>query len=139
MPGSTRFKPGQSGNPLGKAKGTRHRATLAMQALLDGEAEALTRRAVEMAMQGDPGALRLCLERICPPRKDRPVSFALPKLETAADAVKATSAIVGAVAAGELTPMEAGELAKLVDGFRAALTTAELEERLIMLEARTNQ
>jgi hypothetical protein len=63
------------------------------------------------------------------------VSFALPKLETAGDAVKATAAIVEAVSLGDLTPSEAAELAKLVDGFRSALTTAELEERLAKLEA----
>src|SRR5215210_1529888 len=84
----TRFKPGQSGNPAGKAKGTRHRATHAAEALLDGEAEALTRKAVEMALAGD-----LCLDRILPPGRDRRVPFALPTLETAADAVQATAGL----------------------------------------------
>jgi Family of unknown function (DUF5681) len=127
------FRKGQSGNPAGKPKGTRHRTTLAMEALLDGEAELITRKAVEMALTGDATALRLCLERILPVRRDGPVSFVLPKLETGADAVKATAAIVQAVSAGDLTPSEAGELSKLVDGFRFALTTAELEERLAKL------
>ena len=106
-----------------------------MEALLDGEADTITRKAVEMAKGGDMVAIRLCLERIVPARRDRPVSFALPKLETAGDAVKATAAIVEAVSLGDLTPSEAAELAKLVDGFRSALTTAELEERLAKLEA----
>jgi hypothetical protein len=53
------------GNP-GKPKGTRHKATRAALALLDGEAEALTRQAVTMALEGDTTALRLCLERIAP-------------------------------------------------------------------------
>ena len=129
------WQKGQSGNPAGRPKGARHKTTLAMEALLDGEGEALTRKAVEMALTGDATALRLCLERLLPARRDRPVAFALPKLETAADAVKATAAIVEAVSLGELTPSEAGELSKLVDGFRSALTTAELEERLAKLEA----
>jgi Family of unknown function (DUF5681) len=129
------FQKGQSGNPAGRPKGSRHRTTLAMEALLDGEAELITRKAVEMALTGDATALRLCLERLLPARRDRPVAFTLPKLETAADAVKATAAIVEAVSLGELTPSEAGELSKLVEGFRSALTTAELEERLAKLEA----
>ena len=129
------FRKGQSGNPAGKPRSTRHRTTLAMEALLDGEAELITRKAVEMALAGDATFLRLCLERILPVRRERPVSFELPKLERAADAVKATAAIVQAVSAGDLTPSEAGELSKLVDGFRSALTTAELEERLTKLEA----
>ncbi len=70
-----RFKPGQYGNPAGKPKGTRHRTTMAIEALLDGEAEALSRKAIEMALAGDGVALRLCLERLLPARRDRPVSF----------------------------------------------------------------
>ena len=49
---------GQSGNPAGKPKGARHRATLAAETLLDGEAEALTRKAIALALAGDPIALR---------------------------------------------------------------------------------
>jgi len=66
------FKPGQSGNPRGKPKGARHKATLAALELLDGEAEALTRKAVDLALEGDTTALRLCLERIAPPARMRP-------------------------------------------------------------------
>ena len=60
------------GNP-GKPTGTRHRATRAVAELLDGESGALTRKALEMALAGDTTALRLCLERIAPPRRDSPV------------------------------------------------------------------
>ena len=69
------FKPGQSGNSKGKPKGARHKTTLAVSELLDGEAEVLTRKAIELAMDGDTVALRLCLERIAPRRTDSPVSF----------------------------------------------------------------
>src|SRR5262245_2183572 len=72
------FQSGQSGNPAGKPKGTRNRTTLAVEALLDGEAETLTRKAIELAKAGDLAALRVCLDRIAPPRKDRPVLFELP-------------------------------------------------------------
>jgi hypothetical protein len=64
---------GQSGNPSGRPPGARHKATVAAEALLDGEAEGLTRKALEMALDGDTVALRLCLERILPPRRERPV------------------------------------------------------------------
>jgi hypothetical protein len=69
--------PGQSGNPAGKPKGTRNRATVAAEALLEGEAEMLTRKAIELGLSGDTTALRLCLERLMPPRKDRSISFSL--------------------------------------------------------------
>ena len=61
------------GNRLGRGRpqGSRNKATLAIEALLDGESDKLTRKAVDLAMKGDTTALRLCLERLCPPRKDR--------------------------------------------------------------------
>ena len=128
------FQPGQSGNPAGKPKGTRHKTTLACEALLDGEAEAITRKAIDAAKSGDLVAIRLCMDRFIAPRKDRAVPFALPQLETAADAVRATAAIVSAVAEGELTPSEAGELSKVVEGFTKTLTAVDFEERLTKLE-----
>src|SRR5689334_561466 len=111
----SRFQPGQSGNPKGKPKGARHKTTLAVERLLDADAKNLTKKAFELAKAGDLTALRLCLERICPPRKDRPVPFEMPKLEAPADALRAATAIVSAVALGELSPGEAGELAKVVE------------------------
>jgi hypothetical protein len=128
------FKPGHSGNPDGRPKGARNRATVAAERLLDGEAEALTRKAIELAKDGDTAALRLCIERILPPRKDRPVSFDMPRIETVADSVKAAAAIATAVADRELTPMEAAELSKVVDGYTRAVETADLAIRLTRLE-----
>jgi len=125
------FGPGNSGKP----KGTRHKATQAALALLDGEAEALTRQAVTLALGGDTTALRLCLERIAPPRRDAPVTFDLPPMETARDAAKAAGAVLGAVADGDLTPTEGAHIMALVEGFRRTLETTELEARLAALEA----
>ena len=88
-----------------------------------------------MALDGDTVALRICLDRLAPPRRDRPVPFALPGLDAASDAVSATAALIEAVAAGELTPSEAGELSKLVEAFTKAKHTHELEERISRLEA----
>ncbi len=72
-----RGRPFAPGNP-GKPKGTRNRSTLAAEALLEGEAAALTRKAVDIAKGGDVAALGLCIERLVPPREDRPVRFSLP-------------------------------------------------------------
>jgi hypothetical protein len=135
---NTRGKPFQPGN-TGKPRGARNRTTLALEALLDGEAEAITRQAVKMALEGDTTAMRLVLERILPPRKDRPVRFKMPKLETAADAVKATAALAEAVASGDLTPTEAGELSKLVDGFTKAVEQHDIQRRLDKIEAALEQ
>ena len=118
----------------GKPKGTRHKATQAVLALLDGEAEALTRQAVTMALDGDGAALRLCLERIAPPRRDAPVQFDLPRMETARDAAKAAGAVLEAVAEGDLTPTEGAHIMALVETYRRTLETSELEARVAALE-----
>ena len=122
-----------AGNP-GKPRGTRHKATRAALALLDGEAEALTRQAVTMALEGDGAALRLCLERIAPPRKDAPVAFTLPPMQSAADAAKAAGAVLDAVADGDLTPTEGAHIMGLVETYRRTLETSELEARVAALE-----
>ena len=121
------------GNP-GRPKGSRHKVTLAIECLLEGEAETLTRKCVEMAMAGDTTAMKLCLERILPARKDRPVQLQIPEIEGVQDLAKATMALLQAVAAGELTPAEAGEVAKLVEVHRRTVETADLEERVRRLE-----
>jgi hypothetical protein len=129
----TRGKPFQAGNP-GRPKGARHKTTLAIEALLDGEAEELTRVAIKKAKGGDMIALRLCLDRLAPARKDRHVSFELPKIEQAADAAKASAAIVKAVADGEITPSEASELTRVLESYSRILEVADHEERLKRLE-----
>jgi Family of unknown function (DUF5681) len=129
-----RFRKGQSGNPSGRPRGARNKATLAVEALLDGEAKSLTRKAIERALEGDTTALRLCLDRLLPPRKDRPVPFAMPAIEAAADAAKATGAIMAAVASGELAPAEASEIARLVEVYGKTLELSEFEARLRALE-----
>jgi hypothetical protein len=129
---SGRFGPGNSGKP----KGTRHRTTQAVEALLDGEAEALTRKAVELALDGDTVALRLCLERIAPPRREAPVTVEVPEIQTAGDLPKAIAVLLQAAGRGDLTPGEAGRLAALVGEAGKALELHDIEVRLQRLEVR---
>ena len=132
----SRWAKGVSGNPAGKPKGTRHRATVAVQALLDGEAEALTRKCIELAKEGDTTALRLCMERLAPAMKSRAVNLTLPVAETAADILKAQSATIQAMAAGDITPDEAATVATVLDAKRKAIETVELERRVSEIERR---
>ena len=108
---------------------------MAAEALLDGEAETITRTAIDLAKSGDTTALRLCLERVCPPRRDRPVAFTMPAIESIADLTKASAALLQAVASGELTPSEAAELGKLVEAHVKAIEAIEFQQRLEYLEA----
>jgi hypothetical protein len=129
------FEKGQSGNPLGRPPGARNRATIITEALLQGEIEELTRVAIERAKAGDVAALRMCLDRAAPPSKRRPIAVELPPLTSAADAASALAAITAAVAAGELTPAEAGELFRLVEGYARMFEVATFAQSLAWLKA----
>jgi hypothetical protein len=127
------FHKGESGNPAGRPRGSRNRTTVLMQSLLEANAEAIARKAIDLATGGDLTAIRICFDRLVA-RKHEPVDFDLPRLDTAADTVTAASTIVAAVAAGELTPSEAADIAKAVDIYVRALATQQFEERLAKLE-----
>ena len=115
----------------GRPKGSRNKATIAIESLLQGQAEALTQTAVTKALD----ALRLCMERIAPAPKDQPVSFSLPKMHNALDASEAAGNVLTAVSEGELTPIEATRVMGLIDSYRRTLELTEIEQRLQALEA----
>jgi hypothetical protein len=129
------FRKGRSGNPAGKPKGARHRATTAIQLLLEGEAEALTRKCIDLAKAGDVPALRLCMERLAPAMKSRAVQLPMPPIDTADDVLKAQAATIGAMAAGKITPDEAATIAGVLEIKRKAIETADIERRLTAVEA----
>lgn len=123
------------GNRLGGSKvGSRHKTTRAIEALLEGQHEALTQKAVDKALEGDVTALRLCLDRLAPPRKDAPISIELPPVRSAADAVEASAAVLDAVAAGEITPDEAARVMALLTAHKAIVEAGDHEARIAALE-----
>ena len=126
------FAAGNTGRP----KGSRNKATLAIESLLQGQADALTQTAVAMALEGDSVALRLCMERIAPAPKDQPVSFSLPTMHSALDASGAAGSVLTAVSDGELTPIEATRVMGRIDSYRRTLEMTEIEQRLQALEQR---
>jgi hypothetical protein len=128
------FEPGHPGGP-GRPVGSRNRASLAADALLDGEAEELTRKCIELAKTGDTTALRLCMERIAPVRKGRPVNVNLPPIATAEDVLGAIGATIEAMSQGDLTPDEASVIAGVLEIKRKAIETVDLEARLSAVEA----
>jgi hypothetical protein len=128
------FLPGQSGNPAGRPAGRRNATTLAVEALLDGEAEAITRRAIEAALTGDMAAVRLVLDRVAPIRKSRPLQIDLPDVADARGVAQAQAAVVASVAGGEIAPDEGMALSGLLEARRKALETEELEARVRRLE-----
>jgi hypothetical protein len=128
------FRPGQSGNPSGRPRGSRNATTLALESLLDGQAKALTQKAVDLALSGDLIALRICLDRILPIRKNRPIEFVMPAIESIADAPRAISSITAAVARGEITVTDAADVSRLVETYVRAIEASDLDKRLRTLE-----
>src|SRR5438874_7423058 len=135
LPRGRPFPKGVSGNLAGKRPGTRNRATIIAEEMLDCETRPLLRGAIEDAKDGDRVMSRFCIARIIPPRRERPVRFELPPIRSAADLQIAMTAVLEAVARGEITVGEAYELAQTVDTFIRAIDAADIERRLQQLEA----
>jgi hypothetical protein len=107
---------------------------MAALAIMEADAETISRKAVELALGGDLTAIRIVLDRLVAPRRDRPVEIALPKIVTASDLVAAASAIVEAIEEGAVTPSEAAALSTALSGVAKAVETYELADRLAKLE-----
>lgn len=134
IPGA--WRKGESGNVKGRPPGARNRSTVAAETLLDGQSKALTQVCIDRALGGDSVALRLCLERILPPRKDRPIRVVLPPIGKAADVPHVLASVLALVGNGELTPDEGVRLAQVIEQVRKAIETSELEQRIATLEQR---
>lgn len=120
---------GQSGNSKGRPVGARNQATVVAEMLLDGEAEALTRKAIEAALAGNVIALRLCLERILPPRRERPLAFRLSPKPS-----QVYQVLIKGLSSGKLLPAEASAIVGVLDAERKAKEAIEFEERLVAIE-----
>lgn len=129
-----RFTKGHSGNPIGRPAGLRNRATLVVEALLESEAQALTRKALDLALEGDTTALRLCLDRVVAPRRERAVAFHMPPIAGPGDLGSAMAALAAAATQGLITPSEAAQLAQVVETYIRAVAASDFDRRLSAME-----
>jgi hypothetical protein len=110
--------------------------SLLVESLIEARAEDIANVALRNAIEGgDPVLLRALLDRLAPPRKERPVTVDLPPLTNPTDAPRIAAALLERAASGELTPTEAQGLAALLEGYRKQTELASFEERLAALEA----
>jgi hypothetical protein len=124
-----RFVPGQSGNPAGKAPGTRNRATMLRAALDSDEGPAMARIVIDKALAGDVVTAKFCLDRLEPKPRSRAIEIDLPAGARARDLVAVFDETVRAMAAGEITPDEAVQVTRVLDGRRKAIEAAWWEDR----------
>jgi len=129
-----RFGAGNTIGAAGRPKGSRNQSSLAAEKLLNGQAEALSQKVIEIALAGDTVALRLCLERILPPRRDRVVEVELPRITSAVEALDAMTCLVECVANGQLSASEADGLASLIERRAKLAELSDIEQRLSALE-----
>jgi len=127
------FQPGHSGNPAGKPKGARDKRT-ALRKLLEPHSERLIQKAVDMALEGDTTALRLCLERIVPALRsqDMPVNLGSLKGSLSEQAGQINQAMAG----GRITPADASSVLSALTSQAKIQEFDELEKRIAKLEAR---
>src|SRR6266478_1019618 len=123
------WQPGVSGNPEGRPKGSRNKTTMAAMALLEGEAEMLTQRAIDAARDGNISALKLVLDRIIPPRRRPIVQVDLDKLDDFQDAAETHRRVIQAALDGGLSLDEAESLSKLIMEHMQATDLGEYEWR----------
>jgi len=124
------FQPGQSGNPAGRPPGSRNKKTLALEAAFDDRAEEILDDVIARAKDGEKTAMRLCMERILAPKRERPVAIVLPPIETPADARKALAVVTAELGEGTITIGEAAKLIALVDRMvRMIERVANLEQK----------
>ena len=130
----SRWRKGTSGNPAGRPRGARNKATMEAQALLEGEVGPLTRKAIGAALEGDVAALRLCLQRISPAPRARPINLDLPPIESPEDLVLAYRIMVEATCDGTITPEEAESLANVLESQLRVFEAVDLEKRVARVE-----
>jgi hypothetical protein len=126
---SGRFAAGMSGNPAGKRKGTRNRATMMAMLLRVDESGAITRAIIDRALAGDMVAARFCLQQILPKKRGREIELDLPECHDLDGIVAAFGVTVAAMAVGEITPDEALTVSKVLDRRRRALEARARQEK----------
>lgn len=132
-----RGKPFEPGNKIGRGRprGSRNRSTLLAQELLNSYSDRLIRKCILMAMNGDPTAMRLCMDRILPPRRELPVKIGKLPTRTAEELFKASETLTQKVTAGELTPGQGQAFAELLARRGEVIVTHDIDQRVRAIEA----
>jgi hypothetical protein len=122
-----RFIPGQSGNPRGKAPGTRNRAIPLRELMEEGEDRDIVRLVLDKAKGGDAVAARFVVGHLCPRPRSRSVEIELADGLPAHNVVAAHDAVLRALFAGEIAPDEAEAVTRVLDARSRAIAAWQQE------------
>ena len=134
-----KFVKGKSGNPLGRQKGSKNAATIIAENLLQGSAEDVTNKAVELALAGDTTAIKIILDRITPPMKEQKIELSLPQIQTSSDLILLQAHIIQNVAEGKLTPTQGQIMTNMALKLRESFEVEKLESRIKELESHVRE
>ena len=130
------FQPGVSGNPLGRPSGIKSKRTLLVEQLFEGDALAVGKKALKMALAGNEVCIILILDRVAPAPRGRRVRFALPQVSSSDDLVAVVNSILRATSEAVISIEEAASLTAAVESGARIVEVAQLAERVAALEAR---
>jgi len=131
MTEDTKFKPGESGNPDGRPKGSKDKRTQYREMFQD-EAENLIKKAVEMAKDGDSLMMRLCIDRIVSPYRGIDQKVKLDDLT--GTLTEKGEKIIEAMGVGVIAPSDAAKMLQALAAQARIIELDELEERISKLE-----
>lgn len=124
------FQPGNAGRP----PGSKNKTTQILEQLVNGQAEQMMLKAIELANGGDVACLRMMLDRVSPARKGQPINVDLPPIKTSQDVLAVIPLLWTAIADGRLTPDEVGAMSLFAERSMAAIALNGLATRLEVLE-----
>ena len=130
---AAKWKPGQSGNPRGRKRGTGEVGKL-RESIAEHVPEIIA-KLVEQAKGGDAGAARLLLERVLPPIKASELAVAIP-LAAGASLADQGRAVLDAAGAGALAPGQAAQLLTGLGALAKLIEADELDARIAALEGK---
>ena len=132
--GNGQWKKGSSGNPAGRPRGSRNRAAIIMEQLLDGQIEQLVQKLVASALEGNMQAMGICVERVLPRCKERTIDFDIPPVVGYDDILRAACTILEGIARGDITPTEGEKLSNVLKLSLESRVAVDLECRLTEVE-----
>lgn len=128
------FEKGKSGNPAGRPKGIKDKR-VEMRALLEPYAPSLIEKAVQLALEGDTTALKLCVDKIVPSMKPISESVLIEADKSLADTGKS---VVDAMTSGSISITSGFDVLRSLQAQAKLEEMTIIEERLSALEKKAN-